>query len=157
MAAKDKAGGKGSGKFKVVLIIIILLILLIGGAISFWWFQLREPGAPIRNGTTQAPPVAQEATNDAADSAPATDIPRPVVNNVALPTVTVNLADAAGDRYLKVGMEVEVSSPDARCGTSRPSPPKYATPSSFCCRAKPTPNSLPPKARCSLRTKWRRV
>ena len=46
-------------------------------------------------------------------SAPATDIPRPVVNNVALPTVTVNLADAAGDRYLKVGMEVEVSSPDA--------------------------------------------
>ena len=113
MAAKDKAGGKGSGKFKVVLIIIILLILLIGGAISFWWFQLREPGAPIRNGTTQAPPVAQEATSDAADSAPATDIPRPVVNNVALPTVTVNLADAAGDRYLKVGMEVEVSSPDA--------------------------------------------
>lgn len=32
---------------------------------------------------------------------------------MALPTVTVNLADAAGDRYLKVGMEVEVSSPDA--------------------------------------------
>ena len=97
MAAKDKAGGKGSGKFKVVLIIIILLILLIGGAISFWWFQLREPGAPIRNGTTQAPPVAQEATNDAADSAPATDIPRPVVNNVALPTVTVNPPDAVRD------------------------------------------------------------
>ena len=113
MAAKDKAGGKRSGKFKVVLIIIILLILLIGGAISFWWFQLREPGAPVKTGATQPPAAAQEATADAARNAPATDIPRPVVNNVALPSVMVNLADAAGDRYLKVGMEVEVSSPEA--------------------------------------------
>lgn len=112
-AAKDKAEGKRSGKLKIVLIILILLMLLVGGAASFWWFQLREPGAPVKSGTLQAAPAAQEAPNDAAGGSPATDIPRPVINNVALPTVTVNLADAAGDRYLKVGMDVEVSSPDA--------------------------------------------
>lgn len=115
MAAKDKgsAGSKRSGKFKIVLIIIILLILLIGGAISFWWFQLREPGAPVRSGATPPPAAERETAADAARNAPATDIPRPVVNNVALPSVMVNLSDAAGDRYLKVGMEVEVTSSDA--------------------------------------------
>lgn len=116
MAAKDKGSGgtKRSGKFKVVLIIIILLILLIGGAISFWWFQLREPGDPVKKGSSSLPAAeASQADASAAQNAPATDMPRPVMNNVALPTVMVNLADAAGDRYLKVGMEVEVSSPDA--------------------------------------------
>lgn len=115
MAVKDKtnAGSKRSGKFKIILIIIILLILLIGGAISFWWFQLREPGVPVRSGGGVTSVTTQENPADAVRNAPATDIPRPVVNNVALPTVMVNLADAAGDRYLKVGMEVEVTSPDA--------------------------------------------
>ena len=36
MAAKDKAGGKGSGKFKVVLIIIILLIDLLLFILGFF-------------------------------------------------------------------------------------------------------------------------
>lgn len=115
MAAKDKGSGgtKRSGKFKVILIIIILLILLIGGAISFWWFQLREPGDPVKKGPSSPPAAEVSQTGSSPQNAPATDMPRPVVNNVALPTVMVNLADAAGDRYLKVGMEVEVSSPDA--------------------------------------------
>lgn len=114
MAAKDKPEGKRSGKLKIILIILVLLVLLSGGAVSFWWFQLREPGASVKSGTAQTPPAAGEAASgDARSDIPATDIPRPSINNVALPTVMVNLADAAGDRYLKVGMEVEVSSSDA--------------------------------------------
>lgn len=119
MAAKDKGNGgaKRSGKFKIILIILILLVLLIGGAISFWWFQLREPGDPVKPGGASARPAAEASqpgeASAAGQNAPATDMPRPVVNNVALPTVMVNLADAAGDRYLKVGMEVEVSAPEA--------------------------------------------
>ncbi|MCH5277406.1 MAG: flagellar basal body-associated FliL family protein [Desulfovibrionaceae bacterium] len=116
MAATEKAEPKRSGKFKIILIIIILLLLLSAGAGSFWWFQLREPGASLMGGSggaSPAPEASQDAAAASAGAAPATDIPRPVVNNVALPTVMVNLADAAGNRYLKVGMEVEVSAADA--------------------------------------------
>lgn len=118
MAATEKAEPKRSGKFKIILIILILLLLLLGGAGSFWWFQLREPGASLMGGSgggaSQGAAASQEAAAEAPGAnAPATDIPRPVVNNVALPTVMVNLSDAAGDRYLKVGMEVEVSAADA--------------------------------------------
>ena len=118
MAATEKAEPKRSGKFKIILIILILLLLLLGGAGTFWWFQLREPGASILGGSggaSQAPAASAEAAADGSGgtSAPATDIPRPAVHIAALPTVTVNLADAAGNRYLKVGMEVEVSAADA--------------------------------------------
>ena len=47
MAAKDKenAGERPRrSKLKIILIILFLIILLIGGAIAFWWFQLRQPG-----------------------------------------------------------------------------------------------------------------
>lgn len=121
MAATENTEKKRSGKFKIILIILILLLLLLGGAGSFWWFQLREPGASLMGGSggvSEGAAASQDAAAGTAgasgsSNAPATDIPRPVVNNVALPTVMVNLADAAGDRYLKVGMEVEVSAADA--------------------------------------------
>lgn len=103
-----------SGKMKIIIIILVLLVLLIGGAGTFWWFQLREPAAPAPT-VPASQPAAQAPSQEAArptSSAP-TDIPRPVTSVVSLPTVMVNLADAAGDRYLKVGMEVEVSAPEA--------------------------------------------
>ena len=121
MAATEKTEKKSSGKFKIILIILILLLLLLGGAGSFWWFQLREPGASLMGGSgggggsSEGTAASQDAAAGAsgASNAPATDIPRPAVHIAPLPTVTVNLADAAGDRYLKVGMEVEVSAADA--------------------------------------------
>lgn len=121
MAVKEPApevpAPKRKSKLKIIIIILVLIVVLIGGAVSFWWFQLREPVAPVfSNGTTAQPAgaLAEGAGVSAGSaSAAATDIPRATVNLVALPTVMVNLSDAAGDRYLTVGMEVEVSSPEA--------------------------------------------
>lgn len=124
MAAKDKenAGERPRrSKLKIILIILFLIILLIGGAIAFWWFQLRQPGEGLMPASgTPAAAVRQEAApagnaqaGQAAQSQPVTDMPRPATSMATLPSVMVNLADAAGDRYLRVGMEVEVSTPDA--------------------------------------------
>lgn len=123
MATKDKApepapAPKRKSKFKIVLIILVLLIALIGGAIAFWWFQLREPSAPApaSNAAATAPAGSEHgapAVVEGGAPAPAGDLPRPALSTVSLPKVMVNLADAAGDRYLTVGMDVELSSPDA--------------------------------------------
>ena len=127
MAAKDKenAGERPRrSKLKIILIILFLIILLIGGAIAFWWFQLRQPGEGLMPASgTPAAAVRQEAAPagnaqagqapQPAQSQPVTDMPSPATSMATLPSVMVNLADAAGDRYLRVGMEVEVSTPDA--------------------------------------------
>lgn len=132
MAAKDKenAGEKPKrSKLKIILIILFLITLLIGGAGAFWWFQLRQPGDSILPGAVNAPVAGSQAGNQAesraaqsgqnaqggqdAQNQPVTDMPRPATSMATLPSVMVNLADAAGDRYLRVGMEVEVSTPDA--------------------------------------------
>lgn len=116
MAAKEAATEpkKGSKKLKIIIIIVVLLLLLIGGAITFWWFQFREP-APVPSGATQPPAAAATASTETATAKgqAATDIPRPTTTIVPLPSVMVNLADAAGNRYLKLSMEVEVSAPEA--------------------------------------------
>lgn len=132
MAAKDKENAAEKpkrSKLKIILIILFLIILLIGGAGAFWWFQLRQPGDSILPGAMNAPVAGSQAGNQAesraaqsgqnaqggqnAQNQPVTDMPRPATSMATLPSVMVNLADAAGDRYLRVGMEVEVSTPDA--------------------------------------------
>ena len=86
--------------------------------------QLRQPGEGLMPASgTPAAAVRQEAAPagnaqagqapQPAQSQPVTDMPRPATSMATLPSVMVNLADAAGDRYLRVGMEVEVSTPDA--------------------------------------------
>lgn len=132
MTAKDKENAAEKpkrSKLKIILIILFLITLLIGGAGAFWWFQLRQPGDSILPGAMNAPVAGSQAGNQAesraaqsgqnaqggqnAQNQPVTDMPRPATSMATLPSVMVNLADAAGDRYLRVGMEVEVSTPDA--------------------------------------------
>ena len=125
MAAKDKenTGEKPKrSKLKIIFLILFLIILLIGGSIAFWWFRLRlsgdaltaVPNVPAASvGQDAAAGTGQTGTSPARQNSAPTDMPRPATSMATLPTVTVNLADAAGDRYLRVGMEVEVSTPDA--------------------------------------------
>jgi flagellar FliL protein len=108
---------KRRSRLKLVLAVIVLLLLLGGGGASFWWLQMREPGEPVA--AAGASSAAQNEEGTARDRAqagtqpPAADLPRPAVSIVPLPRILVNLADVAEDRYLTIGMEVEVSSPDA--------------------------------------------
>lgn len=105
---------KKSGKLKkiVILSVCLLIILSAGGGGAYWWFFLRVPPPPV-NGTAPAPVPASGAMPQNKDASPrverVTDLPRSSGKVVPLPQVTVNLADAAGKRYLKLGMEVEAS------------------------------------------------
>ncbi len=95
-------------KKKIIIIIVALLLLSLIGGGALFWFKMREPSAPV--------PAATETTTQTSttqNQQPVTDIPRSNTQIVPLPTFTVNLSDAATTRYLKAGMEIEVSSPDA--------------------------------------------
>lgn len=104
---------KKKSKFKLIMIILALL-LLVGGAVGgFWWFTMRDTGPilPIPGISTITGDQASSQGSPATSSGSAP--PKASTSSVALPTVTVNLTDPSGTRYLRVGMEVEVSSPDA--------------------------------------------
>jgi len=107
---------KKSGKLKIILIFILFLILVGAGVAAFWWFQLREPGispiSPTQTSTVSSPASPPPAPVESTGTPP-TDVPRTVTSVVPLPSLMVNLSDASEDRYLKVGMEVEVSVPEA--------------------------------------------
>lgn len=128
MVAKDKetvSEKPRRSKLKIILIILVLIFFMIAGAIAFWWFQIRQPGDSLLPGMPNMPAASSQQTGAAgsapqagqasqpAQNQPVTDMPRPATSMATLPSVMVNLADAAGDRYLRVGMEVEVSTPDA--------------------------------------------
>lgn len=121
---------------RIVILLAILLMTLSGaGAGAYWWFYLRTPSsgaaapheaAPAKAGEKGASAAAgaheQKApgTPDAAGAAGAggsgagrierqSDLPRSAGLVLPLPSITVNIADPTGRRYLKLGMEVEVN------------------------------------------------
>lgn len=113
---------KKKSRAKRIIIILAILLMTLGGAGlgAYWWLFLREPG-------TMPPPeeaAAEQPTAPAAEAQPPaegeqnlnnarierqTGLPRSGGMVLALPPVTVNLADPNGRRYLKLGMEVEVN------------------------------------------------
>lgn len=125
-------------KFKLILIIIILLLLLGGGAATFWWFQMRTPNtivpapqtqvdatnvgnAPVstagtnvqkqnNSATTTIPNVNTTSNTSATSSSSAQNVATNITN---IPAVTVNLSDTDPIRYLRVSMDVELSTAEA--------------------------------------------
>ena len=119
---EEPAEPKRKSKLKIIILILVPLLLAGGGGTAFWWLKLRTPNDVVTANTantanTNAAAPAQSASAAAGGAGntqqPITDMPRQTLPVVSLPTVTVNLMDAAETRYLKVGMEVEVSTPDA--------------------------------------------
>lgn len=121
---------------RIVILLAILLITLSGaGAGAYWWFYLRTPSsgtpapheaAPAKTGEKGAPatPGAHDQAAPGTPGAPGTsgaggsgggrierqsDLPRSAGLVLPLPSITVNIADPTGRRYLKLGMEVEVN------------------------------------------------
>ena len=115
---------------RIVIILAILLIVLAGaGAGSYWWFFMRTPATGTENpeGTTDAPEAATTnaegtSANPAGQAAPAggeaagggrierqTPLPRSGGQVLPLPPIKVNISGPSGQRYLKLGMEVEVN------------------------------------------------
>lgn len=119
----DKRQKKSSRGKRIIIVLIVLLTLAAVGGGGYWWLYLRGPAAP---GAADAPARTEQAPRDA--NAPEgksdvpqqnaqagvrierqSDLPRSGGIVVPLPSITVNLADPAGRRYLKIGMEVELN------------------------------------------------
>lgn len=119
----DKKQKKSSRGKRIIILLIVLLTLAAVGGGGYWWLYMRGPAAP---GTADAPAKTEQAANEA--NAPdgkkeasqqnaqggvrierQSDLPRSGGIVVPLPSITVNLADPAGRRYLKIGMEVELN------------------------------------------------
>ncbi|MFT4300467.1 MAG: flagellar basal body-associated FliL family protein [Desulfovibrio sp.] len=118
---------------RLVIILAILLMTLSGAGLGgYWWLYLRTPAS---NGAAPAADAAgmSATAGQAAGSAAAgqggqgsqsasgqtggdgrierqSDLPRSGGMVLPLPSITVNLSDPAGRRYLKMSMEVEVNS-----------------------------------------------
>ncbi len=134
--APEKPPRKRS-RFKIVMLVFgLLLLFAAGGGAGYWWLYLRPdatglagllsafessgesevPAAspPSTNATakndTKVPPVqANRTTAQNSETPPVRVLQKPVT----LPQFTVNLADPPGNRYLKIGMDVEFNTPDA--------------------------------------------
>lgn len=118
---------------RIVIILAILLMTLSGAGLGgYWWLYLRTPsngaavsspeaagGLPAEGGAASGTAQGGHAApgQPGGQSAPGSDVrierqsdlPRSGGMVLPLPPVTVNLADASGRRYLKMGMEVEVN------------------------------------------------
>lgn len=116
----EKPRKKSRAKRIVIILVLLLITLGLAGGAAYWWLFLREPGhVPAETAT---PESAVTPAGDQPPSAPGeqtnlnntrierqSDLPRSGGMVLALPPVTVNLADPTGRRYLKLGLEVEVN------------------------------------------------
>lgn len=124
---------------RIVIILAILLMTLSGAGIGgYWWLYLRTPssssGAPASDAAGASAAAGQPAGSSQAGGQGGqgglsaqgqsggqsagggdgrierqSDLPRSGGMVLPLPSITVNLSDPAGRRYLKMGMEVEVN------------------------------------------------
>ena len=124
---------------RIVIILAILLMTLSGAGIGgYWWLYLRTPssssGAPAPDAAGASAAAGQPAGSSQAGGQGGqggvsaqgqsggqgagggdgrierqSDLPRSGGMVLPLPSITVNLSDPAGRRYLKMGMEVEVN------------------------------------------------
>ncbi len=128
MAAKDKnadgddAPPKKSKKKLIIILLVLLMLLGAGGGGAYWWFFMRAPAVEgeVTEETQDATAAEGEATAEAgtadaenADGQPRierqSNLPRSAGKVLPLPPFVVNLSDAAGKRYLRLGMEIEVN------------------------------------------------
>ncbi len=111
-------------KLKIIILILIVLLLIGGGAGVFWWFQLRTPAdasppesTSIEQNSEQPTQAEQNAIRNVENTETSTEsvptAPQTVINLVKIPTVTVNLADKDPIRYLKLGMDIELTTSEA--------------------------------------------
>ena len=123
----------------IIIAAILLMTLSGAGLGAYWWLYLRTPAAgeaapedPAATAPASAQNKAQPNASAGHGATPAgqagqagqgngqggpegarierqSDLPRSAGLVLPLPAITVNLADPAGRRYLKLGMEVEVN------------------------------------------------
>ena len=108
--AAAEAPKKSSRLKKIVIIVAILLIILSGaGGGAYWWLYLRVPPTPGSDSAAQAESAAQQSRESTPRMERVSELPRSAGKVLPLPQFVVNLADPAGRRLLRLGMEVEAN------------------------------------------------
>ena len=112
-AETAEAPRKSSRLKKIVIILAILLIILsASGGGAYWWIYLRVPPSPD-SGSAEPSAQSESTAQQGKESAPrverVSELPRSVGKVLPLPQFVVNLADPAGRRILRLGMEVEAN------------------------------------------------
>jgi len=112
--AEPEAPKKKGGKVKKIIMIIAILLIMAsaGGGGAYWWLFLRVPPPP--DGGSSAPSAQSgSAASHGKEASPrmerVSELPRSAGKVLPLPPFVVNLADPAGKRILKLGMEVEAN------------------------------------------------
>ncbi len=102
----------------LIIFLVLLIILSAGGGGAYWWFFLRTPATDTPEGeaaqqTMEQGISGQSAQSEDEEASPRIErqsiLPRSTGQVLPLPPFVVNLSDAAGKRYLRLGMEVEVN------------------------------------------------
>lgn len=126
-AAEAPEGKKKSGFLKYIILVVLLLVLGGGGYFAYLKFFAAKPAPPAAEATAEGQPAPEEKPkaeekheakpeekkaegghgeakggHGGKDKAPS--------NNVALPPFVVNLADPNARRYLKIVLDVEMTS-----------------------------------------------
>ncbi len=114
------------GKAKRIIILVALLLLIGGGGGGAYWFLTTNTdfslaslfsGDDSEEEAVEGETEGQESTNNASSSESAGAAGTQVINTpthlVTLPPLTINLADTGTSRYLRLGLDIEVSSKDA--------------------------------------------
>ncbi|MDR2869919.1 MAG: flagellar basal body-associated FliL family protein [Deferribacteraceae bacterium] len=100
---KEAEGTEPKKKKKPLLLIIIALVVLLGGGGAVYFLVLKKPAED---------PAAMEGVvpeQQAAGAAAPRGISAETGPMQAYPSFTVNLADPGGQRYLKIGIALELS------------------------------------------------
>lgn len=103
--AADAPAKKGGSKKLIIIIVaaVLLLALLGGGAAFFLMKKSADEQAEGEDGTEQVEKSAKKAKKSDEPKHPPTFVP--------LDPFTVNLADPGADRYLQVGLSLEIEDP----------------------------------------------
>lgn len=113
-------GGKPKKRswLKVFIILFFLLVFFCVIAGASWWFFLRSDATfkhLLEGGdnSTKSQEKSDNANKQEDKKGDSSSGLKPVLKPVSLPSVTVNLADPSGNKYLRMGMDVELSSEGA--------------------------------------------
>lgn len=115
----EKEKPKKRSWFKAVIILLVLFIfigILTGTA---WWLFLSSDAIfkHLLDGSSNIEKTQTHNNNSTKkdgekDSSVALS-PKPILKPISLPPITVNLADPSGNKYLRMGMDVELNSQEA--------------------------------------------
>lgn len=125
-SGEEQQPPKKRSRFKIIMLIgSLLLVLSAGGGAGYWWLYMRPDATGLvglfgalesmtsSESSEEQKPEQKKKTTESAGESKAAPAPRTPLKPVALPSFTVNLADPPGNRYFKIGLEVELNSTEA--------------------------------------------